>query len=175
MTKKQKKIPKPVINDPSTTSTDKEKKRVVSDKEAKVFKKIRNAPNKEAEASKKKKQNDFPGREDAFGSLFLADNDLLTWVNGHLRIKLCLSQADSLRSKAEILELRTKMEIRRYRDQANAFDRAGKDHRESNANFVLKLSERYNLDFNDGNIGLDDVTGKINLIDPEKGFPWTKK
>jgi len=114
-------------------------------------------------------------REDEFGNLYLEEVDFLKWANKRLRANACRHQAEALRNKAEVVEMKMQMEIKRLRNSAAAFEKAGKVHESSYQDQLTALSKKYNLDFKNPNITLDDEDGRIGLMDPEKGFPWLKE
>jgi len=119
----------------------------------------------------KEKPPEYRGKTNELGELYMETEDFLRWSKNLLRIKLCMAEAGKLRAEVENMRLKVEAKAAKMLETALSWDRAVAKHAEDNAELVTQLSKDYNLDFKDPNVTIDDESGKISVIDPEKGLP----
>lgn len=126
---------------------------------------------KTEEPQEEVKESSWVGVTDEMGGLYLSKEDFLSWANRRLRIQVCDSEAKRMRAEADFTMMKASLQVTKLRDTATGFEKRSKIHAEEQGDFITVLSKKYDLDFKNPNVTLDDESGKIVLIDPEKGLP----
>ena len=112
-----------------------------------------------------------PGEVDEMGNFYLEELDFLKLQARKERKKACVAQAEALRSKVELIQLKMREEANRFANQAAAYERAAKVHEGSIQDQLTELSKKYDIDFKDPTVVVDEEQGKIVATDPTKGLP----
>lgn len=112
-----------------------------------------------------------PGEIDAMGNYFMEELDFLRLQSRKERRNNCKAQGEALRLKAELTQLRMAPEVNRLLNQAAAMDRAAALHEQIIDDQLTELSKKYDIDFKDPTVVIDDEMGKIIATDVTKGLP----
>lgn len=112
-----------------------------------------------------------PGEVDAVGNFYLEEVDFLKLQARKERKASCAAQAETLRLKAELIQLKMREEVNRFTRQAASFDRAAKVHDETISDQLTELSKKYDIDFKNPTVVVDEEQGRIIVTDPTQGLP----
>lgn len=116
-----------------------------------------------------------PGEVDEMGNYFMEELDFLRLQSRKERRNNCNAQAQALRLKAELTQLKMTNEVNRLVNQAESMEKASRLHNQSIQDQLTELSKKYDIDFKDPTVHVDEELGKIIATDPTKGLPKLKR
>lgn len=116
-----------------------------------------------------------PGEVDAMGNYYMEEIDFLRLQSRKERRNNCKSQAEALRLRAELTQMKMTIEVNRLTHQAEAMEKASRIHDQTIQDQLTELSKKYNIDFKDPSVVVDEELGKIIATDPTKGLPRLKE
>jgi len=116
-----------------------------------------------------------PGEVDAMGNYYMEEIDFLRLQSRKERQNNCKSQAEALRLRAELTQMKMTIEVNRLTHQAEAMEKASRIHDQTIQDQLTELSKKYDIDFKDPSVVVDEELGKIIATDPTKGLPRLKE